>query len=49
MSKLIIIRNEGGSRVISITSVIPKDWQAIEITQTKKSNDSVTLKIDKVK
>ena len=48
MSKITLIRAQGGSRVIAITKVIPKEWQVVKIKVIKELNSSVTLKIDKV-
>lgn len=49
MGKLTIVRKEGGSRVITVTEHLPKDWKAVEIVPVEKSSESVTLKIEKVK
>jgi len=49
MGKINTIRHEGGSRVIAISSVLPKDWQVVELTKIKGNNSSVTIKINKVK
>lgn len=49
MGKFQQIRKEGGSSVIAITSFIPRDWQAVDITKVSEKGDIVTLKIEKVK
>ena len=49
MNKLKAIRKEGGSRVISITNIIPADWIFVELVIIKTTKDVVTLKINKVK
>ena len=43
------IRKEGGSRVISITHIIPVEWTFVELVIVKTTKDVVTLKINKVK
>ena len=48
MNKLKAIRKEGGSRVISITNIIPADWIFITVEIVKITKDIVTLKINKV-
>lgn len=48
MGKINTVRREGGSRVVAIDS-IPKDWRYVEISTTKKSDDSLTIKINKVR
>ena len=48
-SKLRAIRKEGGSRVISITHIIPMDWIFVELEIIKTTNNAVTLKVIKVK
>lgn len=49
MGKIHIIRKEGGSRVISITKILPIDWQAIEMDIVKQTKTYVTIKVLKVK
>lgn len=49
MKKFVIIRSEGASRVVTITSFIPKDWQAVEIHTVKEKKGEVTLKFEKVR
>jgi len=49
MGDIFIVRKEGGSRVISITKVLPKEWKVIEIETTKKKEDYLTLKVKRVK
>lgn len=45
---MIIIREQGGSRVIAVTKIIPKDWRVVEATITKQTKDAVTVKLNKV-
>lgn len=49
MNRLLTIRGEGGSRVITVTKVLPKKWQSVEIEVLKETAKSVTLKINKVR
>ena len=48
-SKLRAIRKEGGSRVISITHLVPIEWIFVELEVVKQTTDMVTLKIKRVK
>ena len=48
-NKLKAIRKEGGSRVISITHIIPTEWIFVELEVIKTTKNVVTLKINKVK
>lgn len=43
------VRNEGGSRVITVTQLIPKEWQYVEVEKVDETEDVVTIKIKKVK
>lgn len=49
MEKVKVIRNEGGSRVIAVTDVVPKDWQIITISVLKEAKGSIMLKVNKIK
>ena len=49
MSKIHMVRKEGGSRVISITNVIPLDWRAVELKLIKGTKTSITIKIERIK
>lgn len=49
MGKINMIRKEGGSRVVSISSAIPESWRAVEIEVVKKVDSSVIIKFKKVK
>lgn len=46
--KFTVIRKEGGSRVIAVTSFIPKEWSVINIIKVKEKDNVVTLNIEKV-
>lgn len=48
MSKLYMIRKEGGSRVMTVSKIVPKEWLAVTATIVRKSNRSVTVKFEKV-
>ena len=47
--KVNMVRKEGGSRVLSISKVLPPDWIAVVLTVVKKTESFVTVKIEKVK
>ena len=49
MGKINMVRQEGGSRVVSISKAIPKGWRAVEIEVVKASTKAVTVKFSKVK
>ena len=49
MSKINMVRREGGSRVLSVSRVLPKDWEAVTMSVMKKSSAFVVVKIEKVK
>ena len=44
-----MVRREGGSRVLSVSKVIPKEWIAVEMVVIKATSDIITVKIEKVK
>lgn len=49
MSKLITVRKEGGaSRVITITDIIPAEWQYITLEVLKKEKNNVRVNIKRV-
>lgn len=49
MTKLNIIRKEGGSRVIAVSSVIPLSWIAVEMKVIKGNNKVIVVQFSKVK
>lgn len=49
MIKIKMIRHEGGSRVLTVSDIIPEDWIAVETKVTKRINGAITVKIEKVK
>ncbi len=50
MGKIKVIRKEGGSRIISITGLVPSDWEIITIDVVKtNTKDKITLEINKIK
>ena len=49
MSKINMIRREGGSRVMTVTKVLPLNWQAVDVEVIKTTSKVVTLRINKVK
>lgn len=48
MSNLKVIRKEGGSRVLTLTDILPKDWKYVEISKISEKPKSITIKLDKV-
>jgi len=44
-----MVRREGGSRVLSVSKVIPKGWFAVEMVVIKATPNAITVKIDKVR
>ena len=44
-----MVRREGGSRVLSVSKVMPKGWTVVEMNVIHETTKSVTIKIDKVK
>lgn len=49
MSKINMIRREGGSRVLSVSKIIPVEWVAVEMKVTRATSSAITVKIEKVK
>ena len=49
MGKINMIRQEGGSRVLAVSSVLPKGWLVVELSIIKQAKNFVTIKINKVK
>ena len=49
MAKINMVRREGGSRVLSVSKVIPKNWIAVEMEVVKASKSTVIVKIIKVR
>lgn len=49
MSKINMVRREGGSRVLSVSKVIPVSWTAVELVLIKSTKKSIMLRINKVK
>lgn len=48
-NKLLTIRKEGGSKVITVTKLLPPDWHFIEVEKEKEAKEFVILKIKKVR
>lgn len=44
----VTIRQEGGSRVISITKLLPNDWKLINCSIVKENEKEVIIKFVKV-
>jgi len=49
MSKIYVVRKEGGSRIIAVTKIIPVDWNIITIQINKISKNAIVLKLARVK
>jgi len=49
MARIYMIRHEGGSRVLSISKVVPKEWLVVEMEVLKETRKSVIVKIYKVR
>ncbi len=46
--KLRVIRKEGGSRVLTITNEVPKEWHYVTVEVYKEFQETIILKIIKV-
>ena len=46
--KFKLIRKEGGSRVLSVTEIVPSNWTAVKTRVTKKTKNAVYICIEKV-
>jgi len=44
-----MVRKEGGSRVISVTTIIPSDWKAVALKTIRGTKTSITIKIERIK
>ena len=44
-----MIRREGGSRILAVSSILPKDWIAVELEVVKQTKKVITVNIEKVK
>jgi len=42
------VRQEGGSRVLSLSKLIPKDWTYVRIRLVSRSTDFISLEILKL-
>lgn len=49
MGKINMIRKEGGSRILAVSNVIPKDWEVVELKVIKQTKKVITVNIEKVK
>ena len=49
MSKVCMVRHEGGSRVLSVSKVIPVDWIAVDMTIVKQGKAFIIIRVEKVK
>jgi len=48
MTKIFVVRREGGSRIVAITKIIPADWIIVEMSVVKTMDSTVTVEIKKV-
>lgn len=39
-SRYLLVRNEGNSRVLTVTTFLPTDWQMVEVKRVTKHKDS---------
>jgi hypothetical protein len=44
-----MVRREGGSRVVSISHIIPAEWVAVDMRITKTTKTAIVVKIERVK
>lgn len=42
------VRREGYSRTLSLGKIIPKNWRYVRITPIEKTQNAITLRIDKL-
>lgn len=49
MTKINVVRREGGSRVLSVTKIIPHDWLVVQMEVIKQYGKFVTVRFEKVK
>ena len=49
MPKISAVRKEGGSRVLTVTSIIPVNWRYVTLTVKKQKKDMIFIEIKKVK
>ena len=49
MPKITTIRREGGSRVLTVTKIIPLEWEYVILTVKKQKNNIISIEIEKVK
>lgn len=46
--KLLKVRKEGGSYVLTVTALIPRTWAYVRAAIESKTRDSIIIKITKV-
>lgn len=49
MGKLLIVRKQSKSRVLTVTKIIPDDWRAVDLDNIKRNGDTLIIKLVKVK
>lgn len=49
IADIFTIRKEGGSRVMSVTKIIPDSFKYVDVEVLKSEKNSVTVKINKVR
>ena len=49
MPKIKTIRKEGGSKIMTVTDIIPSSWLAVIVVKSKQKNETITLIIEKVR
>ena len=48
VKKLLTIRKEGHSFVLSVTKILPINWRLIQAEIVKENNKSITVKFTKI-
>lgn len=47
--KINMVRQEGGSRVLSVSKVIPVGWEVVVMRVIKQTEKSITIRINRIK
>lgn len=49
MNKVYTIRKEGGSRIMTVSTIVPAKWSLVELEVLSNNSKAVTVKITKVR
>lgn len=49
MNKIKTIRQEGGSKVMTVTNILPKEWAIVEVVKKSIKGDKVTVTFERVR